>query len=188
MAGAFITVADLSDMLGRDVSTDDGAAIAVSAASDICRKVSEQQFTRGTATETYDGTGTASLLLRQHPVNSAGTVLVNGGTVTDWVLDDNKGMLVRKIASSDDWTNWPWSTSTVRWPEGRQNIEVTYDFGYDAVPSDVKMVALSIAQRLVIQGPAVYETAGPDSVRYAGPAMDLTITEQVVLDKYRQVH
>lgn len=188
---AFITVDDLTDVLGRDVTADNGAQIAVSAASDICRTVSEQSFTAGTSTVTLDGTGTPVLLLPESPVLNAGTVLVNGGTVTDYVVDTDRGRLVRKldVAASDWWWDIDWSVlGTVRWPQGYQNVEVTFEHGYSDIPSDVKMVALNIAQRLVVQGPAVYETAGPDSVRYAGPAMDLSTTEKLVLHKYRQVH
>jgi hypothetical protein len=142
-------------------------------------------------------------LLPELPVTAAGTVVVNGGTVTDYVLADN-GRLIRTSGTSatTDWWNseWGWfpfsntgftspsydrrlfPTST--WPLGRQNVAVTYDHG-GAVPSSVRMVALSLASRLVVQGVAVQEQVGGDSVRYAGPAMDLSANELRILRKHR---
>jgi hypothetical protein len=48
------------------------------------------------------------------------------------------------------------------WPSGRQNITVTYDHGYaDAdLPRDVRMVALSVASRIAVQGVALEESVG----------------------------
>jgi hypothetical protein len=64
---------------------------------------------------------------------------------------------------------------------------VTYQHGYaDAdLPRDVRMVALSIASRLVVQGVASEESNGPVSVKYATPATDLTAGELRILQKYR---
>lgn len=177
MPDPFITSQDLSDYLGRDVTTDDGAVMALDAACDMCRTFAEQDFNRGTATITLDGTGTDALLLHEQPVNSAGTVVVNGGTVTDYVLTAN-GMLLRGSAGVDP---------RPVWPSGRQNVVITYDHGYDVtdVPRDVRMVALSVAARLVVQGVAVEESVGQVRIKYAGAAMDLSKSEEMVLRRYR---
>jgi hypothetical protein len=175
----FITVTDLSDYLGRDVTADDGAVIAVDAACDTVRDISERIVNRGTATITLDGTGTDALPIpnRYLPVSTAGTVTVNGGTVTDYVLSSN-GMLFRGSAGA-----YPRSA----WPAGRQNVTVTIVHGYEAadLPRSIKMVALSHASRLVVQGVAVEETVGPDRIKYAVPAGDLTSGEERILRKYR---
>ena len=65
---------------------------------------------------------------------------------------------------------------------------VTYDHGYaDAdLPRDVRMVALSLASRLIVQGVAVKERVGDNPMDYAGPATDLTAGEQAILRKYRR--
>lgn len=177
MPDPFISRTDLSDMLGRDVTNDAGALAAVDAACDVCRKVAEQDFNAGTGTVTLDGTGTDALLLHQQPVTAAGTVLVNGGTVTDYVLTGN-GMLLRGSAGIDP---------RPVWPSGRQNVMVTYDYGYADVdlPRDIRMVALSIAARIVVQGVAVEESVGQVRVKYAGPAMDLSKSEEMILRRYR---
>lgn len=187
MPDPFISVQDLEDYLGREVTADPGALIAVDAACDMCRTVSEQTFNAGTATVTLDGTGTDALLLPQRPANTVGTVVVSGGTVTDYVLKDN-GVLVRKLpvtAAIDYWSEVPYPTAV--WPAGRQNVEVTYTHGYASadIPRDVAMVALAIASRLVVQGPASFETVGDSSVRYAVANTDLTNGEKAILTKYR---
>ena len=174
MADPFITTTDLGDYIGIDVSADAGALIAIDAACDICRDVADQTFNLGTATVTLDGTGTDMLLLPRLPVVSAGTVNVSGTAVTDYAVDSDRGVLVR-------------TTSPCVWTAGRQNVEVTYVHGYpDAdLPRSVRMVALTIASRLVIQGVAQYETVGDVQMRYGVNATDLTDGERRILRKYR---
>jgi hypothetical protein len=174
----FITATDVSDYLGRTVTGDPAAIIATEAACDICRTVAEQQFNRGTTTASYDGTGGDALLLGETPVWSAGTVVVTGGTVTDYMVTRN-GLLLRGSAGSDP---------RPIWPMGRQNVVVTYDHGYDVVPQDVRMVAISVASRLVVQGLASEEQIGDVRIKYAtAGATDLTNGERFILSKYRQI-
>jgi hypothetical protein len=174
----FISQQDLTNYLGRNVNSDDGALFAVQAACEVVRGLAERQFNRGTATYALDGSGTDALLLPDLPVNSAGTVLVNGGTVTDYTLNGN-GILFRGTAGVEP---------RPLWPRGRQNVVVTADHGYSAVdiPQDVKMVALNLAARIIVQGVAVEEQIGTARVKYAGAAMDLTAGEKAILQKYRQ--
>jgi hypothetical protein len=183
----FISRQDLTDYLGRDVTADAGALIAVDAACDTVRTVAEQDFNQTVGgTAVFDGTGTDSLLLPQLPVSRAGTVLVNGTAVTDYVLNGN-GILFRRGSLSGQSTYYDCNFPRV-WPTGRQNITVTYDHGYtDAeIPRDVRMVALNLAARLIVQGVATEESLGDARVKYAGPATDLTKGEQMILQKYRR--
>jgi hypothetical protein len=186
MADPFIAPIDLVNYLGRGTISDPGMLIATDAACDMVRTVAEQTFNQSTSTITLDGTGSDTLLLPELPVTRAGTVTVAGGTVTDYVLNTRLGMLVRKTSSTDvDYVN---SCYSLKWPRGRQNVTVTYDHGYadTDLPRDVRMVALSIASRLVVQGVATQESNGPVSVTYAGAATDLTLGEHRILQKYRQ--
>jgi hypothetical protein len=174
----FIDAQDIVDYIGVGGTTDPGMLIALDSACDICRTIAEQDFNAGTATVSLDGTGTDCLLLAQRPVLNAGTVLVNGGTVTDYMLTAD-GRLLRGSAVS--------STCTLPvWPMGRQNVQVTYEYGYTEVPRDVRMVALQIAARIVVQGVTVRETQGDLSVDYATAATDLNANELRILRKYRK--
>jgi hypothetical protein len=178
MPDPFISVQDIIDYIGRGGTADPGMVIAADAACDIVRTIAEQSFNLATSTATFDGTGTDALVLREYPVISAGTVLVNGTAVTDYRLNDN-GVLLRGTAGVDP---------RPVWPSGRQNVTVTYDHGYADIdlPRDVRMVALSLAARIVVQGVASEEQIGPVRIKYAGASTDLTSTEKIILGKYRR--
>lgn len=187
MPDPFISRDDLTDYLGRDVTTDDGALIAVDAACDTVRSVTEQDFNLATETIRLDGSGTDVLLLPQLPVVGAGTVTVNGTAVTDYRATPN-GKLIR-VGGTTTYATWASGyANTVYWPEGRQNITVTYDHGYagTALPRSVRLVALALASRLIVQGVALQESQGDVSIRYATPATDLTAGEKLILGKYRR--
>src|SRR5215831_8894211 len=62
MPDPFITTQDLSDLLGRDVTADNGAVMAIDAACDVVRDITEQDFNAGTTTITLDGSGTGKLV------------------------------------------------------------------------------------------------------------------------------
>jgi hypothetical protein len=180
----FISTTDLTDWIGRDVTQDNGAVMAVDAACEMVRRFADQTFNANTSTATLDGTGTDCLLLPELPVSAAGTVIENGGTLildTDYVLA-NDGKLIRTGSGS-----YSIVASAVAWTAGRQNIQVTYDHGWAAadVPRDVRYVALALAQRMIIQGPAMTESVGGQSIGFAGPAADLTTGEKMIIEKYR---
>lgn len=182
MPDPFISQQDLSDYLGRDVTSDPGALMACDAACDMIRDLAEQDFNASTETVNLNGTGTDCLLLPQRPVLTAGTVLVNGGTVTDYIAPTPEGFLYRGTTSSSSC----WGSV---WPRGRQNIRVTYDFGYEVLPTNnvprsIRMVALAIANRLVIQGAAQSETVADVTVNYGMAATDLTAGERNILYHY----
>lgn len=182
MASPFISRQDLSDYIGRDVTSDDGALIAIDSACEMVRTFTEQQLdavTGGTAI--LDGSGTDTLLLPELPVNAAGTVLVNGTAITDYTLSGN-GVLTRGSAGYRNWSHG----DLYVWPTGRQNIRVTYDHGWSSVPEDLRLVALSIATRLVVQGPASYEVMGQQQIRYGVNSTDLTNGERALIQKYRR--
>lgn len=185
----FITRDDLSDYLGRDVSTDDGALLAVDAACEIVRTITEQDFDDVTETISVDGTGSDTILLPQRPVSNVGTVTVNGGTLTS---DDygytTDGRLIRTNGTAS-FSSWGRSClPSAYWTPGRQNISVTYEHGYaGTVPADIRMVALMIAYRIITQGGAIQEQVGQASKRYANAATDLTNGEKAILAKYRRV-
>jgi hypothetical protein len=67
-------------------------------------------------------------------------------------------------------------------------VTITYQHGYAAVdlPRDVRMVALSVASRYVVQGVAKRESQGDLSIDYATAAGDLTANELRILRKYRR--
>jgi hypothetical protein len=195
MPDPFISRQDLVDYLGVGGTADPGMLIAVDAACDICRDGAGVTFNRAVSTITLDGTGTDALLLPEVPVNSAGTVVIGGTvsgtavtggtTVTDYRLKSN-GVLIRKVADPSviDW-DADISPTQIVWPAGRQNVTVTYDHGWDSdeLPRSVRMVALSVAARIAVQGPAISERVGDNQITYAVPSTDLTDGERRILRK-----
>ena len=127
------------------------------------------------------------IFLPQRPVTNVGTVTVNGEEETDYAYTEN-GKLIRTTDEEPTWSTWGQSYQpTSFWPQGRQNIEVTYTHGYSGtVPNDVRMVALSIAHRLVTQGGAISEQVGDVRKTYAVSSTDLTNGEKAILRKYRR--
>lgn len=186
----FISRQDLSDYIGRDVTADDGALACVDAACEIVRTVAEQTFNEITAdTLILDGTGTDALFLPELPVSSAGTVVITtAGSATTYGTPDYSlsadGVLYAGTAIGNLYYGWPYYGGV--WPEGRQNIQVTYDHGYGTVPADVRMVALTVASRLAIQGVAKSENLGDQSMTYAAASTELMPTERIILEKYRR--
>jgi len=191
MGVPFISQQDLSDRLGRDVTSDPGALSAVDAACEICREIAEQDFDQVIGdTITLDGSGTDTLILPERPVFGAGTIVVNGQLETIGASFTPNGLLYR--GSAGGWGGYTagfgWA-GAIRptWPQGRQNVQVTYDHGYGTanMPRAVREVALQIAMRLVVQGAAIAETVGAVNVRYAVSAGALDSNELRILQKYR---
>lgn len=182
MPAPFITVTDLSNKVGRDLTADQGAADACAEACDIVRNLTSQDFTQtfGDAI-TLDGSGTDVLILPQLPVLGAGSITVNGNPETAFCFTET-GLLFRGSAGSSGYFGYGCRPT---WPVGRQNVQVTYDHGYGTVPSDVLAVARNLAARSIIQGAAISETVGTVNVRYAIAASDLTPNELRILQRYR---
>ncbi len=193
----FISRQDLSDVLGRDVTADDGALAAIDAACDMVRTLTEQDFNAVSGgTVVLDGTGTDSLILRRLPVTNiqsvtvGGTVnsgtLTGGTAVTNWMLRSDGVLLRTAGAAAVD----PSGADTIplKWPSGRQNVQVVYSSGYGTavLPRDVRAVALEVARRMVVQGNAMSETVGPVGIRYAVASTDFTAGELRILRKYRR--
>jgi hypothetical protein len=178
----FITAQQLSDFLGEDVTVDADAALAISAACDICRTETEQVLSLvEDEAIVLDGSGTDALVLPQVPVVDVSLVEVAayyGGTSD--VVDpadyriSAEGVLLR--------VDHGW------WRSGRQNIEVIYSHGYaaDDLPNDLLMVALTVARRLLEGGDVQSESLGSYRVQYVGQASDLSVGEQRILRKYRR--
>jgi hypothetical protein len=181
----FITTTEVGDYAGRDLSSDDGATLAVAMACQVVRTLTEQDFETATSTVKLDGTGTDTIFLPQRPVSTVGTVTVNGEAETDYTFTP-EGRLIRTSDDAPSYSTWA-STEipSASWPGGRQNVEVTYEYGAD-VPEDIRMVALMLAYRLVTQGGSTQEQVGDVKKTYAVAASDLTNGEKAILAKYRR--
>lgn len=124
------TVATLKAWLGTTSTTADDqlqrlvTAVSVGVAEFLRRDLHSQE-----RTETYDGTGSDLLLLRQVPVTAVARVLVDGQELPATSYRMTPLSLVRL-------GGW--------WPTGWGNVQVTYTAGYADVPSDVEQAVLEI--------------------------------------------
>lgn len=177
----FISVTDLEAQTGHVISpTDPHALIAIDAACTICRDTCKLNVNRGTATVALDGNGGDALILQHKPVNGISAVTVAGAAITDYCFTAD-GKLFRGTASSRDPTS-----AGPTWPNGRQNVVVTYDSGWDfgTIPRSIRIVALAVAERIWSQGPASSESIGDQSVSYAVFMNDLSPGEERILQRY----
>ena len=199
MPDPFIDPQDLSDFIGRDVTADPGAIMVCDAACDLIRDLTEQEFNLSTSTIRLDGTGTDCIVLPQAPVVAAGTVSVNGVTITDYFLgNEGEGGVGQLFRGTTDGSGYGYGYGYSGyagpvWPRGRRNIQVSYDHGYQVagtvneVPRSIRMVALMVAARFSVQGVATTETIGDATVTYSTPAGELTANEQRILYGYTHV-
>lgn len=114
-----ITATTADDQLQRLVT-----AVSVGVAGFLGRDLHSQE-----RTETFDGTGSDLLLLRQVPVTAVARVLVDGQELPATSYRMTPLSLVRL-------GSW--------WPVGWDNVQVTYTAGYTDVPPDVEQAVLEI--------------------------------------------
>jgi hypothetical protein len=165
--------------------TDVQAILALSNAEALVRTYCDQSFDlEEDDIVLLDGTGTRSLLLPQLPaigVTSVSTFddddIETQLDPTDYVLAGDNGIL--------------WRTHRDAWPRGIQNISVTYDHGFETLPSDLLNAIMVIASRGLSSsagGEVQAEAIGTYSVTYADSTSGggLQDGERLVLDRYRQ--
>ena len=138
--------------------------------------------------EVHSGTGRRKLRLRERPVRAVTLVTIDDVETTNYTRRD----AVLTLKNSDVWTY------------GNDNIEVTYDHGYDLVepsdnnvPADIRLVALILARRVYeslgsVTGTVVQETIGDYSYQLSdnaeaavSSAAELLEAEKYALDRYR---
>lgn len=99
----------------EDTSQDAVLARYINAASDAIRAFCSRDFAKDRRTETKQGFGGPSLLLKAYPVLEVHSVEVKGKPVTDYSLDEATGVLWRDAG-------WPRSETP--------NVTVDYTAGY----------------------------------------------------------
>lgn len=179
----FISRADLGDFLHRagELDDDDLALVAVDSACEELRRLTGQNFNEGETTVLLDGSNTRSLILPQAPVSEIASVKVNDELVDagDYVVTDG-GVLRRVKVNGTALSSW-----STGWPWGAMNVEVAYSHGFDEVPRDLRMLALTLAGRIYEQGIVKQETVGGSTSTFSvdGP-LDLTRTEERIVRRY----
>ena len=177
--GTFIDLEELAAFLSprapRDLSGDVLAQVAIEAACGAIRTTTEQELdlVEDDTASFLCGEGRRELILPQMPVLSIEAVRLDQEPITDWILT-GAGILRR---TSTNGTVPVWIAGVV---------EVDYSHGFDPMPAELRLLALTLAGRAYQQGTARQESTGSSSITYSVAAsLDLTTGERALLAKYR---
>lgn len=184
----FISIDDLYAYLRLpelDVGqTDDLSTIALDSACYIIRGFLHQTINLvNNDIVAIDTDGTDTIVLPEAPVVSVADVS-NLTTTTDftttvydpatYMVDYDRSMIVFR------------GTATT-FPDRRGAVQVTYTHGWDIIPTDIRIVALTLAARIYDQGLAKAETIGNTRLVYShDESLGLSSREKDILVKYRR--
>jgi hypothetical protein len=91
---------------------------------------------------------------------------------SSYVVEYDRGMIVFRNAL---------------FPDRRAAVQVTYTHGWDVIPTDIRIVALTLAARIYDQGLAKAETIGNTRLVYShDESLGLSAREKDILVKYRR--
>src|SRR5574342_243811 len=124
----FVSLEDLSDALGEDVSTSDLAVIALDTACQVVRDELGNVVNMTTETVKLDGRAFYRLILPEPPVRAVTSVVLTAYNVADETVVATDYVLEGGTPSLDNCFLRRLSTY---WPVGQGNIEVTYIHGWD---------------------------------------------------------
>lgn len=144
MPTTYALLADLYKLRGMPSADANGLLqLYLDTAADRIDAYCNTQFTTGTATsEVYSGDGGRVIWLAHRPAIAITTVVVDDSTLasSEYELEDYR----RLVIPEGDY-NPRLRSSAGCWPLGTNNIEVTYSYGYAAVPNAVKLATMKLA-------------------------------------------
>ena len=142
---ALLTLNDLKASLQIAFSTttyDTGLALMINDATARIEKICQRRFKQTTyTTETYDGTGTPQLWIRNPPIISVDLITVDNETIslaTDY--DDYDGYRIEPQINGHKMYGMLYLSNG--WDAGEQNVEITYSGGYTTIPDDIRRAAV----------------------------------------------
>lgn len=105
-----------------DTAKDDRLIFLINGFSAFIESYTGRKFVKGTFTEKLDGNGCSKVYLQTMPVLSVSEIKQNGSVVSagDYLVYGEEGSVLSKNGV---------------WPEGNQNIEITFTGGY-VLPKD----------------------------------------------------
>lgn len=137
----------------------------IEAATNAIEDAAGRKFAEDAYVEVLNGQGLPYVALRAWPVDTIDTIELvyeSGSHVVnadEYRLDADTGIVWRSTwhpdfqntlpsrieATGGWWREW----SSDLWPEGNQNIRVTYTGGFDPVPADVKLAVWSVVDAIL---------------------------------------
>lgn len=163
-----MSTGELDDYLQRSVPYEQ-AALAVAGASGIVRAHCQWDISREeNVVFKLNGSGTPVLSLPTLQLTAVHAVTVNGEAVDS---GDYRWARRGQIYRTTNWSRW-------------DHIDAEVDSGYTATPDVVRIVALSLAARIV-SNPNALKSATVGAVQYTYPGAELNRLEMSLLDKFR---
>lgn len=133
-----ITLTEAKAFLNKSSTADDGEIIdLLLVVSEICERFTRKTWRSATVTETHSTCDSDYLHLRRVPVTSVTSVVVNGVTVTDYVVDKRAGLIRRGTTISE-----------YDWEDSFAGITVTYVTGPASVPEYIKQGCLLLLRHM----------------------------------------
>jgi len=144
-AGDLCQLADVQAWLPSAPTASPGveliSQLITAASRAICAYCGRGQFTAQSYTDTYDGAGKTWMLLRQWPVLSVTAIgLTHCGVITT-ITDPTTFQLEAPIPAGGA-QRLTLIAPHLYFPRGRGNVQITYQAGYAAVPSDVAQACI----------------------------------------------
>lgn len=180
---ALVTLAGTKTFLGiTDSSRDAVLEILINTASDYIEKRTGRKFSETDyEQETYDGTGTDQIQLKNYPVVAFTKLEVNNTSnnsdswseipESEYWVDTETGIITKTGAfvGSDFNSELAESLSDSIFNSGKNRYRATYSAGYESIPNDLKYACMSLVETLLYSsgGKAIKsETLGDHSVSY----------------------
>jgi len=144
-AGDLCQLADVQAWLPSAPTASPGvdliSQLITAASRAICAYCGRGQFTAQSYTDTYDGAGKTWMLLRQWPVLSVTAIgLTQCGVIT--TITDPTTFQVEAPIPAGGAQRLTLIAPHLYFPRGRGNVQITYQAGYAAVPSDVAQACI----------------------------------------------
>jgi len=144
-AGDLCQLADVQAWLPSAPTASPGvnliSQLITAASRAICAYCGRGQFTAQSYTDTYDGAGKTWMLLRQWPVLSVTAIgLTQCGVIT--TITDPTTFQVEAPIPAGGAQRLTLIAPHLYFPRGRGNVQITYQAGYAAVPSEVAQACI----------------------------------------------
>ena len=190
MSTTYATVAELRTHPGMPASGQDALLQAyLDAAAGLCDTATNSTFAPVAVTELHCGRRSKRIRLRKRPVISVTSVSFDGSAIAAETYALVQGGWLELVQYGDDFNpRVSWDEDQCYWPQGTNNIQVIYQYGYSAVPSDVNIACRMLAAhlfRIDSQGNVTSKSMGPVSKSF-GPG-SIPVAVKALLSKYVQV-
>lgn len=168
---SYATVTSLKSRLEiTDTSEDTYLQLLLDAATVAIDNLCNTKFTPTAVTdELYDGTGTRYLRLKHRPATSVSSVKIDDLSMdsAEYSVSEGAWLVIPEDYDQMNVRLYRGQQGEYCWPEGTNNIKVSYTYGSANVPDPVELACLMLAESYY-RNPLGYtaEAQGPRNVTY----------------------